>query len=138
MNRPILGIDISKLKFNVCLILTAGKLKHKVFPERFFRLRAALTLAFTTQCHQCSRRSRSYRHIRRSTGALSRANSSNGELGQSSSRQILCWIITHQKRQSGCRVDCSLLPLATTCCMEAASSGNTPVASSGAKSGIAD
>jgi transposase len=31
MIEPVLGIDIAKLKFNVCLIQTSGKLKHKVF-----------------------------------------------------------------------------------------------------------
>ncbi len=33
MILPILGIDITKLKFNVCLLDTKGKLKHKVFPN---------------------------------------------------------------------------------------------------------
>jgi transposase len=33
MSEPILGIDIAKLKFNVCLIHKSGKLKHKVFPN---------------------------------------------------------------------------------------------------------
>ena len=33
MTLPILGIDIAKLKFNVCLIQHSGKLKHKVFPN---------------------------------------------------------------------------------------------------------
>jgi transposase len=33
MTAPALGIDISKLKFNVCLINSSGKLKHKVFPN---------------------------------------------------------------------------------------------------------
>jgi transposase len=33
MTEPALGIDIAKLKFNVCLINTEGKLKHKVFPN---------------------------------------------------------------------------------------------------------
>jgi transposase len=31
MTEPALGIDISKLKFNVCLINKGGKLKHKLF-----------------------------------------------------------------------------------------------------------
>lgn len=31
MTEPTLGIDIAKLKFNVCLIQPSGKLKHKVF-----------------------------------------------------------------------------------------------------------
>jgi transposase len=33
MTKPILGIDIAKLKFNACLIQPSGKLKHKVFPN---------------------------------------------------------------------------------------------------------
>jgi transposase len=33
MTEPLLGIDIAKLKFNVCLINSQGKLKHKVFPN---------------------------------------------------------------------------------------------------------
>jgi transposase len=33
MTAPALGIDIAKLKFNVCLINQGGKLKHKVFPN---------------------------------------------------------------------------------------------------------
>ena len=31
MTKPVLGIDIAKLKFNVCLINLNGKLQHKVF-----------------------------------------------------------------------------------------------------------
>lgn len=33
MTEPVLGIDIAKLKFNVCLIQHTGKLKHRVFPN---------------------------------------------------------------------------------------------------------
>ena len=33
MISSILGIDIAKLKFNVCLLNMGGKLKHKVFPN---------------------------------------------------------------------------------------------------------
>ena len=33
MTEPVLGIDIAKEKFNVCLINQSGKLKHKVFPN---------------------------------------------------------------------------------------------------------
>jgi transposase len=33
MTFPVLGIDIAKLKFNVCLIHLNGKLKHKVLPN---------------------------------------------------------------------------------------------------------
>ena len=31
MSQPILGIDVAKLKFNVCLIREDGRLKHRVF-----------------------------------------------------------------------------------------------------------
>src|SRR5215213_11018388 len=33
MTEPVLGIDISKLKFNVCLIKSDRKLRHKLFPN---------------------------------------------------------------------------------------------------------
>jgi transposase len=33
MTLPPLGLDISKLKFNACLIRGAGKLRHKAFPN---------------------------------------------------------------------------------------------------------
>ena len=33
MTETALGIDIAKLKFNVCLINSSGKLRHKVFPN---------------------------------------------------------------------------------------------------------
>ena len=33
MTEPVLGIDISKLKFNACLINKGGRLRHKVFPN---------------------------------------------------------------------------------------------------------
>jgi transposase len=33
MNLPCLGVDIAKVKFNVCLLQLTGKLKHKVFPN---------------------------------------------------------------------------------------------------------
>ena len=33
MTLSIIGIDISKLKFDLCLLRDNGKLKHKVFPN---------------------------------------------------------------------------------------------------------
>jgi transposase len=33
MTEPILGIDLAKFKFNVCLINPNGKLKHRVLPN---------------------------------------------------------------------------------------------------------
>jgi transposase len=33
MREPALGIDIAKLKFNLCLVNSSGKLKHKVLPN---------------------------------------------------------------------------------------------------------
>jgi hypothetical protein len=38
MNLPCLGIDIAKVKFNVCLLQLTGKLKHKVFPNSWLAL----------------------------------------------------------------------------------------------------
>lgn len=56
MNLHTLGIDIAKLKFDVCLITTTGKLKHKVLPNTaagFAQLSAWLTKHEVTRAHAC-------------------------------------------------------------------------------------
>jgi transposase len=56
MTEPTLGIDISKLKFNLCLIQKSGKLKHKVFPNTttsFEQLREWLSKQGVERVHAC-------------------------------------------------------------------------------------
>lgn len=56
MILPILGIDIAKLKFNVCLMSTNDKLKHKVFANTaagFQQLTAWLAKQGTSCLHAC-------------------------------------------------------------------------------------
>jgi transposase len=56
MTAPALGIDISKLKFNVCLINLNGKLKHKVFPNiatGFEQLQTWLSKQGVERVHAC-------------------------------------------------------------------------------------
>lgn len=56
MILPVLGIDIAKLKFNVCLLSTSGKLKHKVFPNTatgFQQLAAWLIQQRAQHVHAC-------------------------------------------------------------------------------------
>jgi transposase len=56
MTEPVLGIDIAKLKFNVCLINQNGKLKHKVFPNTatgFEQLKEWLTKQGVERVHAC-------------------------------------------------------------------------------------
>jgi transposase len=56
MILPTLGIDIAKLKFNVCLINLNGKLKHKVFvntADGFQQLAAWLTKQGAPCLHAC-------------------------------------------------------------------------------------
>jgi transposase len=56
MIEPVLGIDIAKLKFNVCLINTSGKLRHKVFPNTsagFEQLREWLTKQGVRSARAC-------------------------------------------------------------------------------------
>ncbi len=56
MTEPALGIDISKLKFNVCLIREGGKLRHKVFPNTaagFEHLREWLFKHGVERVHAC-------------------------------------------------------------------------------------
>lgn len=56
MFLPALGIDIAKLKFDICLINTEGKPKHKVFPNTaagFSQLAAWLTKQRVEHVHVC-------------------------------------------------------------------------------------
>lgn len=51
-----LGIDISKRKFDACLIREGGKLRHRSFPncaDGFSRLSAWLTKYKVEQAHAC-------------------------------------------------------------------------------------
>jgi transposase len=63
MNLPSLGIDIAKLKFDVCLIKENGKLKHKVFPNTqhgFEQLAAWLDSHQAGNLHVCLEATGSY------------------------------------------------------------------------------
>jgi len=56
MREPALGIDISKLKFNVCLLRESGKPRHRVFPNNaagFEQLRDWLTKQGVETVHAC-------------------------------------------------------------------------------------
>ncbi|MDT4897174.1 MAG: transposase [Acidobacteriota bacterium] len=56
MTSPIIGIDISKLKFNVCLIQQSGKLKHKLFANTstgFDQLTVWLSKQGVERVHAC-------------------------------------------------------------------------------------
>ncbi len=56
MTLPILGIDIAKLKFNVCLIHLTGKLKHKVCTNNatgFEQLAEWLSKQSVQRVHAC-------------------------------------------------------------------------------------
>jgi transposase len=56
MREPTLGIDIAKLKFNVCLIQHSAKLKHKVFPNTSTgcaQLKKWLTKQGVERVHAC-------------------------------------------------------------------------------------
>ena len=52
----VLGIDVAKLKFDVCLINRSGKLKHKIFANMaagFHQLAAWLTKQGAQRVHAC-------------------------------------------------------------------------------------
>jgi transposase len=56
MREPVLGIDISKVKFNVCLIDDDGKLRHKLFPNTapgFAQLKEWLAKHGVQHIHAC-------------------------------------------------------------------------------------
>ncbi len=140
MNRPILGIDISKLKFNVCLILTAGKLKHKVFPNAssgFEQLSIWLSQHNAINAHACLEATGTYGEALALFFAQTQAM-----VSVVNPAAVKAFAGAGLSRTKTDKVDAELI--ARFClsqqreCMEAAGSGNTPVASSGAKSGIAD
>jgi transposase len=63
MTEPALGIDIAKLKFNVCLIQHSSKLKHKLFPNTasgFEQLREWLLRQGVERVHACLEATGSY------------------------------------------------------------------------------
>jgi transposase len=56
MSQQVLGIDVSKLKFNVCLIREDGKLRHRVFannPSGFTQFSEWLRKNNVSQVHAC-------------------------------------------------------------------------------------
>ena len=56
MREPVLGIDIAKLKFNVCLINAKGKLRHRLFPNTatgFAQLKEWLAKQGVERVHAC-------------------------------------------------------------------------------------
>lgn len=56
MSFSIIGIDISKLKFDLCLLRESGKLKHKIFPNTangFAQLSAWLAKQKVQSAHAC-------------------------------------------------------------------------------------
>jgi transposase len=63
MYLHILGIDVSKLKFNVCLIREDGRLRHRVFANTeagFTQLSDWLTKNKVTQVHACLEATNTY------------------------------------------------------------------------------
>jgi len=56
MTLPVLGIDVSKLKFNVCLLREDGRLRHRVFTNTevgFTELSSWLKKNHVSQVHAC-------------------------------------------------------------------------------------
>lgn len=63
MTLPVLGIDVAKLKFNVCLIRADGRLKHRVFANTasgFGELSQWLVKNTVTQVHACLEATNTY------------------------------------------------------------------------------
>ncbi len=63
MTLPPLGLDVSKLKFNACLVRAVGKLRHKVFtnnPEGFAHLSDWLSQQGVTRVHACLKATGTY------------------------------------------------------------------------------
>jgi transposase len=63
VTEPVLGIDISKLKFNLCLINSTGKLRHKLFPNTaagFVQLKEWLEKQGVGSFHACLKATGTY------------------------------------------------------------------------------
>jgi transposase len=63
MSQQILGIDVAKLKFNVCLIREDGRLKHRVFANTasgFTQLAEWLKKNHVAQVHACLEATNTY------------------------------------------------------------------------------
>ena len=74
-----LGIDISKLKFDVALLRDSGKLKHRVFPNTpagFCQLSAWLAKQQVGRVHACLEATGAYSEARSPLTCTSRAKSS--------------------------------------------------------------
>ena len=71
MTESILGIDIAQLKFNVCLINSSSKLKHRVFPNTLTGFEQLLEWLSKQGIERVPRLPRSHWHVRRISLALS-------------------------------------------------------------------
>ena len=116
MTEPILGIDIAKLKFNVCLIQQSGKLKHKLFANTASGFEQLSEWLSKQGVRACPRLPGSHRHLWRSALPLSAPGRSHSQRHQPGGHQSLCSkpAVTHQNRPRGCRTDRTLLPGAST------------------------
>jgi hypothetical protein len=130
MILPVLGIDIAKLKFNVCLINSEDKLKHKVFPntpDGFTQLVAWLAKLNVVRVHACMEATGAYGealalflHAASHTVSVVNPAAIKSFAG---SRPL-----AHQDGQSRCRVDRTLLCGTSTFDVDAARCGSAPIA----------
>jgi transposase len=107
MTLPPLGLDISKLKFNACLVRDGGKLRHKVFsndPGGFARLAAWLSKQGVGRVHACMEATGTYgdslaTHLHEAGHAVSRVNPA----------AIKAYAQSHLSRTKNDRVDAALI-----------------------------
>jgi hypothetical protein len=122
LSVAVLGVDIAKLKFDVCLIKENGKAKHKVLTNTthgFEQLVVWLNSHQAGSLHVCLEATGNYGE------ALALHLFDAGyrvSVARSGSRQSLCREPPdqNQNRQSGCRTDCPFLSVATTASVAAA------------------
>jgi transposase len=126
MTEPPLGIDISKLKFNVCLININGKLKHKVFPNTstgFEQLLDWLSKQSVERIHACMEATGTYGEAL--ALFLHQAGQRVSVVNPAAIKAFAQSRFSRTKTdRCGCRVDCTLLPSSRATGLDPARAGS--------------
>jgi transposase len=124
MDLHILGIDVSKLKFNVCLIREDGRLKHRLLAHTltgFSELSAWLKKNHLAQVHACLEATGTY------WAALATYLSDNNHqvsVVNPAATKAYAGAQLSRTKTSRCRVERTLLPHTKAAVMEASPAGS--------------
>ncbi len=138
MTEPALGIDIAKLKFNVCLINKGGKPRHKLFantPTGFEQLREWLSKQRVECLHACLEATGTYGEAL--SLFLYQAGHRVSVINPAAIKAFTgSRPLSHENRSRGCRVDRSLLSRASASRVDAIARRSTRLSGTCAPPGI--